>query len=177
MAVRTCTVSCEDSDGHQHSMEVTAGRSMKPSHRRLLHSRAMNGSARLGEDTRSRCVSSSRPSSTAFAFWSLRSGSAQTANHRQRWCSSRGSARYSVVNNVHSVRISDCQKLKSSATRTFRAFANRSSVLERWRVDALFHQAEETHRDALCTALFRRNGWPISKRQSECANRELTSGH
>jgi hypothetical protein len=24
MAVRTCTVSCEDSDGHQHSLEVTA---------------------------------------------------------------------------------------------------------------------------------------------------------
>jgi len=24
MSVRTCTVSCEDSDGHQHSLEVTA---------------------------------------------------------------------------------------------------------------------------------------------------------
>ena len=24
MALRTCTVSCEDSDGHQHSLEVTA---------------------------------------------------------------------------------------------------------------------------------------------------------
>ena len=24
MSVRTCTVSCEDSDGHQHSIEVTA---------------------------------------------------------------------------------------------------------------------------------------------------------
>ncbi len=24
MALRTCTVSCEDSDGHEHSLEVTA---------------------------------------------------------------------------------------------------------------------------------------------------------
>jgi hypothetical protein len=84
MTLRTCTVSCEDSDGHEHSLEVTAETLYEAVAQALA---AFKSNAWVGQIGRGHTITvrvqQQAVERRVRASWILRSGSALTANHLQ----------------------------------------------------------------------------------------------